>query len=143
MITAAHDQYVEFHPAPPPSNRSFGLTVGAILVGIGLVRTYLDHTGVGTTVLLASGGTLFLLGLIAPNILAVANRGWMALGGILAAVVNPILMLLIFAIIFVPIAVVFRLKGRDALALAPDKDAPTYWREGSGAQSDARLKDQF
>jgi hypothetical protein len=42
-------------------------------------------------------------------------------------VVSHVALALIYGLIFTPIALVFRLIGRDALARRPDRAAATYW----------------
>ena len=51
----------------------------------------------------------------------------MALGRGLAAVFNPIVLALMFGLMFVPIALWFRLRGRDVLSRRFDPDADSYW----------------
>lgn len=143
MTSAAHERYVEYRQVAPPSNRSFGLTVGAILLAFVAIRALLGHGGLVTTILLSMGAALVLVGLVAPDLLGVFNRMWMALGRVLAAVINPIIMLLIFVVLFVPIALIMKLKGRDILQLTRKAPEASYWHQGSGTAPEERLKDQF
>jgi hypothetical protein len=121
--TAAHD-------APrPPSERSFGLFFAALALGAGAYR-YLAHGdrglafGLGALTLVLAG-----LALAAPRLLASPNRAWFHLGLLLARVVNPIVLALLFALVITPYALVLRLLRRDALRLRPDRDAASYWIE--------------
>ena len=144
MKTASHETHVEFREVAPPSDRKFGITVGAMLIAFGAVRALLfGHTGTATTILFAVGACLLLLGLVAPRVLGPVNRGWMALGMLLAAVVNPIVMLLMFATLFVPIGLVMRAAGRDTLQLRPKPAGQSYWHSRANEQSTGGLSDQF
>jgi hypothetical protein len=144
MKAASHDTHVEFREVAPPSDRKFGVTVGAILVALGAIRALLfGHTGTATTILLAVGASLMLLGLIAPRVLGPVNRGWMALGMLLAAIVNPIIMLLMFVVLFVPIGLAMRATKRDTLQLRRRPAGQSYWHSRVNETSTGGLSDQF
>jgi hypothetical protein len=132
-----HDAHVEHSKVEGPSDRSFGLTVGIILVAIGLVRWLGFAASPGSSALIAGpGAVLILFGVAAPQVLAPLNRLWMKLGLLVSRIVNPLVMLLMFAFVFVPTALIMRLCGRDALRLRLDKSAPSYWIERQPAGPD-------
>ena len=144
MKPVSHETHVEFREVAPPSDRKFGVTIGAILIAFGAVRALVfDHTGLATDILLAVGAALVVLGLVAPRVLGPVNRGWMALGMLLAAVVNPLIMLLMFAVLFVPLGLVLRAGGRDVLQLRPRQKDATFWNDRTSNQSAGTLSDQF
>ncbi len=123
-----HEKPVSHESIEGPSNRSFGLTVGGILVGIGVVRWVLT-SGLDTlsTILFVVGGLLVSLGAFRPSVLTIPNWAWMRLGALLATIVNPIIMFLIFAIAFVPSGLIMRLRGHDPLRLQIRHDVESYW----------------
>jgi hypothetical protein len=43
-------------------------------------------------------------------------------------VVGEVLLLVIYFLVFTPVAMLFRIIGRDALARKIDRGAATYWR---------------
>ena len=131
-----HEDYSRDEAIEGSSDRSFGLTVGGILLAIVLVRLGLQWWRSGAVtfgwfelVLGGIGGALFLLGLIAPAILAPLNRAWMKLGLLLFTIVNPIVLALIFLVTIVPIGLGLRLFGKDPLRLRFEPDAKSYWIE--------------
>jgi Saxitoxin biosynthesis operon protein SxtJ len=125
---AAHEEFTEFSQVKPPSDRSFGFTVGGILAAIGALRWLIkDPEPFDAKPVLIIGAALVLLAAAAPRLLAVPNRLWMKLGALLARIMNPVIMALMFFAIFWPLALVFRLIGRDALRMRPDRSAGTYW----------------
>jgi hypothetical protein len=130
MTASLHENLSRSEEIKGSSDRSFGLTVGGILVVIALVRTWL-HDGYGTVemVLAGIGVCLFVLGLVAPSSLAVLNRAWMKLGLIMFKVVNPIVLALMYVTTIVPIGLIMRACGRDPLRLKLDPSASTYWVE--------------
>ncbi len=133
---STHEDYSRDETIEGSSDRSFGLTVGGILLAIVLVRLGLQWWGAGTVTLgwieLVLGGVglvLFVMGLIAPAVLAPLNRAWMKLGLLLFTIVNPIVLALIFLVTIVPIGLALRAFGKDPLRLKFEPDAKSYWIE--------------
>ncbi len=78
---------------------------------------------------LAVGTALVALALVRAALLAPLNRAWTKLGLVLFHVVNPVVMLLMFAVIIVPAGLVMRLAGHDPMRRRFDPGAVTYWIE--------------
>jgi Saxitoxin biosynthesis operon protein SxtJ len=132
MKPSFHEDFSRKEEVKGSSDRSFGLTVGGILLAIAVVRTLLhmwDGTAAGAfeMVLGGIGAVLILFGLIAPARLAMLNRAWTKLGLILFKVVNPVVLGLIYLTTIVPIGLIMRLSGRDLLSLKLDRQAESYW----------------
>lgn len=70
---------------------------------------------------------LFTLSAWKPSLLHQMNRAWMIFGLTLGRIVNPIVMGLIFYVIFVPTALFLKIVGRDELRLKV-KSRETYWK---------------
>jgi hypothetical protein len=130
-----HENYTERESASGPSNRSFGLTVGGILLALGLYRG-LVSSGFNwlTLALLAIGAVLATLGLAKPAALTAANRAWMQLGVILARIINPVIMLLVYGLAFVPTGLLMRWRGHDPLRSRRDRECGSYWIERSPSE---------
>lgn len=79
-----------------------------------------------------------------PAMLHGMNRVWMRFGVLLARVINPVIMALLFFLVLTPMAAMLRLRGKDPLRLRPQPDAPTYWipRDPPGPEP-ATMADQF
>ncbi|MCS6779626.1 MAG: hypothetical protein NZ555_07985 [Geminicoccaceae bacterium] len=145
MAGSFHERLDSHDRIEGPSDRSFGLTVGGILVAIGLAKGLLFSGWTWlATLLLAAGGLLILMGLVVPALLAPANRAWMALGLLLFKIVNPVVMFLIYATTVVPIGLLLRLRGKDLLRLRRDPAAASYWisREPPGPRPES-MRNQF
>jgi len=125
-----------------PSDRKFGLTIGAVLAVIAIVRLVFHHgywewwLGVGLA--------FVLLGLVWPAVLHPLNRAWMLLGLVLYKIVNPVVMALLFFSTMTPVGFLMRRSGKDPLRLRRDATAASYWikREppAPGAES---MRNQF
>ncbi len=111
--------------ARPSSNRTFGLVFAVFFVLVALLPLLRGHA-VRLWALPLSA--LFLLAaLVAPKALALLNRAWTALGTLLHAVINPIVLGILFYLVFTPFGWVLRRLGKDFLRLRPAPDAQTYW----------------
>jgi hypothetical protein len=128
----AHESVQEHGPPPGGSDRGFGLTVGGILIALALVRGLLG-SGFGTLahLLLVVGGGLVATALVAAARLAPLNRLWTRLGLLLARIVNPIVLALIYVMAFLPIGLLMRAFGHDPLRRRRQPDGGTYWVERS------------
>ena len=114
-------------PAPArPSLRSFGLSVGAVLAGIGAWGIY---RGWGLPVVwqcLAGAGTVLVtLGLVAPPWLRPIHAGWMRMAHAIGWFNTRILLGLVYYGMVLPIDLVRRCVA-DPLALRPGS-ADSYW----------------
>jgi hypothetical protein len=87
---------------------------------------------------------LAVISLTIPRVLAPLRRGWLKLGHVLGRFVNPVVLGLSYAFVIVPAGLLMRMFGRNALGLARDPAAATYWirREAAGPDAES-LKEQF
>ena len=147
MKPSFHEDFSRQEEVKGSSDRSFGLTVGGILLAIAGVRTGL-HLWDGTApgwfegVLGGIGVLLLAFGLLAPARLAPLNRAWTGLGLLLFKVVNPVVLGMIYLTTIVPIGLLMRLMGRDLLNLKFARQAPSYWvmREPPGPAPDTMTR---
>jgi hypothetical protein len=97
------------------------------------------------SLLFATLSLIFLLfALFIPRALAPLNWLWTKFGLLLHKIVSPVILGVLFFLIFTPIGVLMRLFGGDPLRLRFDNKAQSYWIERSppGPTPDS-LKDQF
>jgi hypothetical protein len=127
MKPTFHEDFSRGEEVKSGTDRSFGLTVGGILVVIAAARSYFHGLGWVQYGLAAIGVVLILLGLVAPQSLTSLHRAWDKLGLILFRVVNPVVLALIYGIVMVPVGLLMRLTGRDPLRLKSDAGAESYW----------------
>ncbi|ALA59039.1 SxtJ family membrane protein [Nitrospira moscoviensis] len=105
--------------------RRFGMTVGAVLAGIGL-WPMLWHGAAPRLWALAAAGVLILAAGIAPRALAPVHRGWMALGHALGWINTRIILTLFFYGILTPMGLAARLFGKDFMRVRIASDAESY-----------------
>lgn len=129
MSGSFHESFQRPEPRSNGSNRGFGLLIAAVFA-IVAVRPLLTGAGARWWAL-AVAATLVLVGLAYPALLDGPKRVWLALGAVLARIVNPVVLGILFITVITPTALVARLLGRDPLRLRFERDAATYWMERS------------
>ncbi len=107
--------------------RKFGLTVGTVLLLIGIV---LYLTGKSSSVVFGGAGVLLIwFGLILSNILKPLNKIWMTLAVILGWFMSRLILFILFYIVITPIGFFLRIAGKDFLNLRTDKNSDSYWEK--------------
>ncbi len=72
------------------------------------------------------GGVLAAWGALAPSTLRPIYRGWMRFGLFMSKITTPIILGLLFFLVFTPVALFMRLIGRDPLHTKIDKNTSTH-----------------
>lgn len=142
---STHESYTAHTEIKTASDKSFGLTVGGILAAIAVARwLWVGSLSWLMLVFLVVGLALVIVGLIRAELLAPLNRLWTKLGLVLFKVVNPVVMLLLFAVVIVPAGFVMRLARHDPMRRRFEPDAASYWiaREPPGPAPES-LRNQF
>lgn len=108
-----------------PSDRSFGFTFA---VAFSLIGAWLWWRQSKAGLPLIGAGALFaLIAMTVPRILHPLNVVWMRFGLLLNKIVSPIMLGVIFYVVFAPVGLLFRLIGRDALHRKFDRQRASYW----------------
>lgn len=136
-----HEQLDRDHDVPVSSERSFGFVFTAACGFVGGWRLWHGHPDGGLW--LGASIAFLLLALFWTAPLKPLNRGWAAVGRLLHAVVNPVMMGLIFVLSVVPIGLLMRALGRDPLRLRLDPACATYWIDCPAEERTDAMKDQF
>jgi hypothetical protein len=113
------------HSELMPTNKSFGLFFSALFFCISAYYFWKEniHVSLGLLIL---GLTFFISATLFPNLLGALNKLWFKIGLLLGAIVSPLVLSAIFFIMFTPLALFFRLTGRDAL-LIKRREISSYW----------------
>jgi len=117
---------MKFSDVKLPSNKNFGLFFGSIFA---IAAIYFFNKGVREAVLVFTILALIFtnLAFIKPDLLLPFNKLWMRFGLLLGIIISPVVLGLIFFIIFAPIGLFMRLFGRDELRLRM-KQSNSYWK---------------
>jgi hypothetical protein len=105
---------------PKNPERSFGVSVGGVLIGIALLLVWRGR--VGRAEILGSVGVILLFfGVVRPQLLKWPSALWWRFAGVLAYVNARILLTILFSLLLIPLSLVWRLIGKDPLARRRDK----------------------
>jgi hypothetical protein len=78
------------------------------------------------------------IGLVKPEAIRPVFIGLMALTRPIGIVMTRVVLAVAYYLLFTPLALVFRVIGRDALSLKRRTDARTYWAPRTGTQEPRR-----
>jgi hypothetical protein len=102
-----------------PSDRKFGWTFAVLFFLAGAFA----HPW-----MMAVGALLAVITMTRAHWLAPLKVAWMRFGELLNKIVSPVVMGVIFFVVFTPVALFMRVTGRDALARRYEPAAPSYWK---------------
>lgn len=105
--------------------QKFGLTVGGVLLAIGLLLFYFEKPS--AIYFAVIGGLLIFFGAFFPKILKPLNKIWMSLAIILGFFMSRVILTILFYLVLTPIALLAKLVGKKFIVLKYDKSAETYW----------------
>ncbi|HEV3120298.1 MAG TPA: SxtJ family membrane protein [Isosphaeraceae bacterium] len=129
-----------------PTNRVLRQFAGMWLAVFGGLAAY-ESLWRGRLAWAATLGVLALvvgpLGLVRPRAIRLVFVGAMILAFPIGWVVSHVLLAVVFFGLFLPVALVFRLKGRDALRLKPQTGLETYWLPKTEPADVAQYYKQF
>ncbi len=124
------------------SDRGFGYVFAAFCALVAALSWY--NSGTHWTWWFTAAALFALIGWLRPRLLAPLNRAWTKLGLVLAAVISPLVLAIVFYACVAPIGWVMRLAGKDLLRLRYEPDADTYWiRRDPPGPAPTTLKNQF
>ena len=105
---------------PKNPERSFGVSVGAVLMAIAAVLWWKGPVG-RAEILGGIGAFLLFFGAVRPQLLKWPSAVWWRFAGALAYVNARILLTILFSVLLVPLSLVWRLLGKDPLARRREK----------------------
>jgi hypothetical protein len=124
---AIHESFARDEGIQSSSDRVFGLVMAGVLFVLALLPLL---RGRGMRWWSLAAAVAFLLSaLLFPRVLRRLNWLWLKVGLVLHAIVNPVVMGLLFYLTVTPIGLLLRWLGKDLLRLHFDKTADTYWVE--------------
>jgi len=110
-----------------PSNRKFGLFFAGLFIAAFGFLLY-KNVAFFAWFFAALSIVFTLIAMTKPNILLPLNKLWMRFGLLLGMIVSPIVLGMVFFLIFTPVGLVTRMFGRDELRLKP-VNSESYWKQ--------------
>ncbi len=109
-----------------PSNKKFGYFFSAIFLLGSIYFFYQDRLVLGLILCLLSL-IFIILGIFKDHLLLPLNKLWMRFGVLLGKIISPIILAILFFVMFTPIAIGMRLFQRDELRLK-SSNYDSFWR---------------
>jgi len=113
-------------PPPPRRLREFAGLFVVFFVGIAAWRAWHGVVDGRTEALAALGVVVGGAGLLYPPAIRLVYTGWMIAAFPIGWTVSRLMLAVLFYLVFTPVALVFRLMGRDALQLKR-RQTGSYW----------------
>ena len=126
--------------------RRFGLMVGGVFAALAAVGAWRAGGAPGPfgVAFGTVGAALLAGGLAAPQALRAVYLVWMTAALAMGFVMTRVLLTLVFALVFTPVGLLFRLVRRDSLHQRPDREASSYWiRRTDGPSSRERMERMY
>lgn len=126
------------------SIRKFGIVFCVIVLIIALVSLWRGRESL-SILLVAFSIFLLLSSLVYPLLLYPLYFFMLKISGYMGWLNTRILLVVMYYIIFTPVALLFKLSGKDPLSRHFDRDATTYWmkREEERKDVQAHFEKQF
>jgi saxitoxin biosynthesis operon SxtJ-like protein len=124
------------------TDRSFGIVFTAFFLLLALVPL-ISGNSIQLLWFIASIIVAFIT-IIKPSILAPFNRYWLRFGLLLHHIVSPIILGVMYFLVFTPIGLTMRALNKRPLQLKLEPERNSYWiiRDPKGPSSDS-IKNQF
>ena len=125
-----------------PKNRTFGFFFSFISL---VVAAYFIYKSVlsWTVIFLCLAFLFLMLSIIRPSALSMLNKLWFHLGLVLAHIVSPLILAILFFVFISPVAIIMRFFGRDELRLKLIK-RNSHWRiRENGTPKPSSFEDQY
>jgi hypothetical protein len=123
----------------PPSERSTGLVFAGVAL---LVAVWWRNTPSVPWIAVGVAAALAAVSLAAPKLLKPLNWLWFQLGLLLHRVVNPLVMLAMFVVVFVPAGLIMRLRHDPLRSRQARRPGSTYWIDRT-ASTQSAMTNQF
>ena len=117
---------MKFNQENLPSNKKFGYFFSVIFFLAATYFFYQDGLIIGA-VLLAFSFIFTLLSVFKDHLLLPLNKLWMRFGVLLGKIISPIILGILFFVLFTPIAIGMRLFQRDELRLK-SLNYDSFWK---------------
>jgi hypothetical protein len=89
------------------------------------------------------GAGLGLLGILAPRVLKPVFLGLVLISFPIGLIIGEMILLMIFVGVFLPMALLFRIIGRDVLRRRMTAESETFWVPRSGPSNVRRYFQQY
>jgi hypothetical protein len=137
-----HESFSRKDPIHSGSDRNFGFVIATAFAVAGVAPLFKGHAPRIWALVLA--GLFFCTAVFASWLLSSLNKLWIKLGLVLHGLTTPIILLILFYLVFTPVAFFAKITGKKFLRLKGDPGAQTYWLDRQKSLNrEISLKEQF
>lgn len=108
------------------TNKQFGI-IFSIFFLVLFVISFFYHNQINFSYLIISL-LLFLMSFLRPSIFYYPNMIWINIGNLLGILTTPIILGIIYLLLFIPIGFLLKIFGHDVLDLKINKKKLSYWK---------------
>ena len=127
-----------------PSNKSFGFIFFCLFLILGGFSIFKGFSQIMTYIFFGFSGLLLIISLIKPNILRLPNLIWFHFGQVLHKITSPLILAVLFFLVFVPCGIILRMFRIDNLHLRRNSSVASYWIKKEQPESIKNsMKNQF
>ena len=124
-----------------PSNKKFGYLFSLIFLLVSIYFLYVKNHSIGYVFLILMI-IFFVTTLTNAKLLLPFNKLWMNFGLLLGKIISPIVLGLIFFLLFTTYAIIMRIMGRDELNLKKIRKQ-SYWKHRDKHSNHTNFKQQY
>jgi len=124
-----------------PSNKKFGFFFCIIFLIISLYFFYTKNQSLGYIFVIFTV-VFFITTLVNAKLLFPLNKLWMNFGLLLGKIVSPIVLGIIFFVLFTFYAIIMKIVGRDELKLKKLKNQ-SHWNNRSNSSNVTNFRKQY
>jgi len=124
---ATHENFERTEVTKMGSERTFGLVFSVFFALVGVAPLWHRVGGPMRGWALVLAAVFLVLSLFWTAPLKPLNRAWLKFGLLLHAIVNPLVMALMFYTVITPFGIGMRMLGKKLLGLKREPEAVTYW----------------
>jgi hypothetical protein len=126
-------------PTEKSSPKSFGVVFSIVFLIIALYPLASSEDIRFWAIMVSAIFLLFAY--VAPQVLVLPNKLWFKFGTLLASIISPLVMALVYFVTVLPTGFIMRLMGKDLLKKKLDKNVKSYWIERTEPMGS--MKNQF
>ena len=122
---------------PPPEKmlRQFAGLFLVVFLGLAALRVWRGHADQWAAVLAVLALVVGVVGLIRPSAVRLIYTGWMIVAFPIGWTVSRVALAIVFYAVITPVALFFRVTGRDELRLRRGQGRASYWKPKPGPEN--------
>ena len=121
-----HEQFKDFQNTKNINNKNFGKQLSVLIFIIFLIRLYLNFFSITEIILITLSISFMVISFIKPIFFRPIQIIFSSLAILLGKIINPIIMILLYTIIFIPFGLILKIFRYDPLG-EKKHNFKSYW----------------